>query len=240
MKTSIVNLVIAIMLLFAAGAKASLVTIFDAGEKERYMQLAGSSEWALIGSADFDKAKAPYSGVFTITNLLDQYRGEDQKVGNQQGNYTLDKFNGNGAGYAKALTGTDDYVGMAFSHNSADVASISIPEGLINSFYLNVSTHANINSTEGTFNITLTTTEGIQEFKDIDFGWVGFILDDGVYLTGFEITQNSNPNTGFTFDFVLGDGTATTPEPATLLIFGLGMTGLGLVQARRNKKNKVQ
>ena len=222
---------------FSATAKADIIAnLFTADQKEAYMQLAGASEWALVGSAEFDKAKAPYEGVFTLTNLLDQYRADDQKVGNQEGSYILDTYNGMGAGYANALTGIDDYVGMVFSHNSANTSSVALPGGLIDSFYVNVSTHADVNSTQGTFDITLTTTNGTQVFEDIAFGWAGFILDEGVYLTGFEITQNSNPNTGFTFDFVPGDGTAATPEPASLLIFGVGLAGLGL--ARRRKQTR--
>lgn len=238
MKNLLTAAVLTATLAFSAGAKADIIAnIFDANQKEAYAQLAGASEWALVGSADFDKAKAPYDGVFTVTNLLDRYREDDQKVGNQQGTYTLDTYKGMGAGYTNALTGTDDYVGMVFSHNSANTASVALPGGLIDSFYVNVSTHADVNSTQGTFDITLTTTNGTQVFKDVAFGWAGFILEEGVYLTGFEISQNSNPNTGFTFNFVPGDGTAVTPEPASLLIFVMGLAGLGLASRRRRARD---
>ncbi len=238
MKTSIISLIFAVTFLAAAQLKADyIVNLYDAGQKETYLELAGAPEWGLIGTAEFDKSKAPYYGTFKLTNLADLGKEEGERAADQDGKYSLSVYSGNGAGYSHALTGAGEYGGMVFSHNSANYASVTIPDGLMNSFSLNVETHADLNSTKGTFNITITSTNGTQTFTDIAFGWVGFIFEEGEYLTGFEITQNSNPNTGFSFDFVPGDGNPITPEPASLLIFGLGMTGLGLAhRARRNKK----
>jgi hypothetical protein len=246
MKT-LINTIAIVAILFAVNAKAGNIDIYSAGQQSEYNQLAGGSEWALSGEADWTKEKAGAWHNFTITNMYDQYREADQKVGNAQGTYKMDDFDGNGAGYNQALNGMADYVGMAFSHNSANMAVLSLPTGLINSFALEVATHANENSTQGTFNMTITTAKadgsdaGSMTFKDIAFGWAGFVLEDDYYITGFTITQNSNKNTGFYFNFVPGDGTALapetsaeTPEPATMLLFALGLAVIPA--ARRMRK----
>ena len=229
----IVNTTLVVAFLVTTNIQADMVSMFDATQREAYFLQAGPSEWGLIGSADFDKAKAPYKDFFTLTNVLDQYRDEDKQVGNMQGSYTLDSYSGMGAGYSHALNGLDNSVGMQFSHNSANYGAIAIPDGFISAFYLNVDTHADAASTQGTFNILIKTTNGDQLYKNVAFGWAGFILEEGNYLTGFEITTNGNPNTGFWFDFVPGDGTALTPEPATILMLGLGLVGLSLVRRRK-------
>lgn len=234
MKTIITSITIAVVFLLAANANAGIITVYQAYEKAAYMELAKPSEWALIGSADFQKEKAPYNGTFTLTNTLNKYKPADQQAKDGEGTYKLDIYNGKGAGYSHALTGFND-VGMQFSHNSADVAGFTVPDNYISSFYLEVGTHANINSTEGTFNVTVETTSGSETYKDVAFGWIGFILSEGEYLKGVTITQNSNPNTGFYFDFVPGNGTAATPEPATIAVFGLGLAGLAIARRRFKK-----
>lgn len=241
MRTPLVSLTLATVFFVAAYAKADIVTMYSADQKDAYMALALDTEWGLVGSADFEKAKAPFVGEFTLTNLLDKYRSEGDKIGDLKGTYSLLAYDGNGAGYAHTLTGADDYLGMQFSHNSANQATISLSIGVadmvrISSFFIEVGTHANESSTEGTYDISVKTTNGTQIYQAVPYDWAGFILDEGVYLTGFEITQNANNNTGFYFDFVPGNGVAASPEPATLAIFGLGLAGLGLVRARRQNK----
>ena len=192
---------------------------------------------------------------FKLTNLLNPTRDESEQVGDLQGSYSLGTYSGMGAGYSHALSEyTGEFsssigtAGMIFSHNSANAASIATPDGAINSFYLSVGTHANESSTQGTFNVTITNSTGqTQTINNIAYGWIGFVFDEGSYLTDIKITQNANPNTGFFFDFVPGDGAllngggddvgvASTPEPATMLIVGLGLAGAGWASRRRWKK----
>ena len=257
MTKSIINAAAMVALLVTANVRAELVTKYEGDQKAEYLQLAGASEWALIGSAEFDKAKAPYENMFTLANVFDQYRSEEEKVGDKVGSYSLDTYNGMGAGYTHALTNyVDEFTGfgntpgMVFSHNSANYASISTPDGLIHSFSLEIGTHANESSTQGTVDIFITTSSGnVQRFQNVAYGWVGFTFAEGEYLTDIKISQNANNNTGFYFNFTPGDGTAAgltpsdsadvavaaTPEPATLAIIGLGLAGLGLARARWRK-----
>jgi hypothetical protein len=248
MSKYIVSTVLVAALLVATNANADTVVdlkqdalmFVGAAQKDAYLEQAAETQWALIGAAQFNKEKAPYEDFFEMTSLTDP-------TIKQQGSYKLDVYNGMGAGYAQALSGTDNYGGMSFSHNSANMSAVQTPDGLLNSFFFNVGTHANENSTQGTFNITLTTNQGTKTYNNIEFGWVGFVLADGEYLTGFEIEQNSNPNTGFWFDFVPGKGTdpnaplppvSIVPEPATMLIMGLGIAGAGWIAHRRLRKKK--
>jgi len=236
-KNYITGLVLAVSLLFAANAKADLITMYSAAERAAYMAAAGPSEWGLVGSADFDKEKAPYTGQFTLTNLANRWADENNQVENRTGGYTMNSWDGMGAGYTNTLHGTGVDTGLSFSHNSANQFGVSTPDGLINAFYLNVNTHANEASTKGTYNITFYGEGGerLQTFNNVAFGFAGFIFGEGSTLTRFEITTNGNKNTGYSVDFVTGDGKAVTPEPATLAIIGLGLAGLGLARARQRK-----
>jgi len=237
MKTNyIISLILAVAFLVAVNVRAEIVTSYT--NWDTYKELAGPSEWALIGSAEFDKKKAPYENSFTLTNVFELYYGNGSEVRTLQGTYRMNSWDGMGAGYNHTLHGTPGMdTGMHFSHNSANQFGIAVPDGYINAFYLNVGTHANESSTEGMYDITFYDTGGhaVQTIKSIAFGFTGFIFAEGNSLSRFEITTQGNKNTGYFFDFVLGDGSVAVPEPTTLAVLGLGLAGLGLARARRRK-----
>jgi len=241
MKTKLIaSIVLTAALLVTANVRADLVTIY-AGDKNKddYMSQAGSSEWG-FGNLGLGNAKAGTTDYFDIINLMDPYRTEQglDLVGDLEkaGGFTIGKFNGSGNGYNTNLQQTTD-LGVSFGHNSSNSISVGIPDELISSFFMTVGTHANKNSTQGTFNITFYGADGEKRtFNDVALGFAGFIFDEGYYLTRFEVTINGNPNSGvFVQDFTPGNGKTTTPEPATLAIIGLGLAGLGLAKARRRK-----
>jgi len=239
MKTSYNTLVAALAFSFlvATHVRADIITKYGPDDLDTYMQLAGVSEWALVGATAFDREKSPYNGTFELSNVLNQYRDEGSQVASLGGNYTMDSWNGNGSGYSQALTGTGEDMGLEFSHNSANRFAVAVPGGLINAFYLNVGTHANESSTSGSYNIIFYDANGanIGTFENIAFGFTGFIFDEGYYFTKFEITTVGNPNTGYSANFIPGNGIAASPEPTTLALLGLGLAGAGLASRRRRK-----
>ena len=253
MKTNyFTGLVFAASFLVAESAKADLITYRYANQEE-YFAIAKPSDWIFNGLTQIGNSKAPLIYNAALTNGIDT-----KSVG-----VTFSDFNGGGGSNAQNFALADDNMGMTFLHNSANRIELDFgTSNIIDSFFFNLSTWAG-DSSWNLATVTVIGTEGSKYTTSLSTfnngnGWFGFIFGEDEfgtqeYLKSITLTVD-HVNTGFAgTQFYFGDGginrpeefpiipeinnnTVTNPEPATLLILGLGLAGAGFAARRRISK----
>ena len=226
-----------------------------------YFNMAGASPWALTGDNDYliPWEVAPltynfqntYSNKMTqVTMYMHQRHGQYSSVGNSL-SYDI-VYSPYVEGQTSGITGTDDIWGI-----SVDA------EAPMNSFYLKSDAISHPSAwylPPSASHLTLAVTDSfgnihLQHQLISDDMFFGIILDEG-YLTDIKwyfsdgrddlllsdqygVLRSGYMGLWLSVEFGFGDGTvdsaATTPEPATMLMFGLGLAGLPFVRRLRKK-----
>ncbi|MCL2710629.1 MAG: PEP-CTERM sorting domain-containing protein [Planctomycetaceae bacterium] len=235
-KNCVVGLALAVAFLVAANAQADIVSFTD---KDAYMESVGASEWTFGKFTQRgDDEKAPITWDFTMSN----------QVGEFTGLLTMSAFSGNG-GLMMGPTVDNDGV-LKFHHNSANYFEILFDSDAFfdESFYLEFDPHSSWSSADK-FVLTATyqqygadTATTILADITRDDTFFGLALEGEAYLTSISfLSTTGTPNNGYlvTAGFsgsIVPEPAPIIPEPATLVMFGLGLAGLGVARRRAMKK----
>jgi len=251
-------------LLFVATAKAELLTFTQDMSKYQGGAHTVTSTWGFDsftgkkegnGKGANTPAEGYGSGWFEWTYNLKDADNNTTTALFEGWNYN----GGNGSNDPVVSAGT-----TTAWHNSANTYRISFAEAVIDSFYISFDFWSS-SSAGGFFDLEVWywDLEGeLQKYeeKNVINGnekfFLGFYLEEGAYLQSvmFSSVANGTGNNGY--DFCKGDGLGfrndglpdyeppvkpsggvnSTPEPATLLILGLGTIGVGFITRRRMSK----
>jgi len=224
------------------------ITSYGTNDYEAYFEVAEHSDWVFGSFKQSGKGNDKDTHSFVVAN----------EATGQWVSGTLSVIANGNSGFNYTPAGGEGYVSL--SHNVARVTSMSFNDivgNFVNSFYFTLAAHDNSN--DSYIWVTAKDSNGNTETfsQKASYGmFYGFTVDEG-YFTEFNITVanakgQSKNNGGYVNLFVgLGDSgkdhivppndpdaggsSVVTPEPATLLIFGLGLTGAFLARRRMSK-----
>ena len=252
-------LVFAVSFLVATNVRADLISgdLTFTTDRSIYLEGIHGSDWTFsaIGEHTGGQGKNPW------TQWTYEFSHE---LGNTAaGAIYSERFNGNGAnGEGRGEAGVSDFGTGYMAHNSANNFTMSFNESFVDSFFINLTPWSSYSAADA-FDLTvsywdsnsvLQTVTTQQSFTD-STPFLGFNLDNGAYLASVYFASIGTNNNGYLIGgmgfadngfYELNtdisrpytgnndDSATATPEPATMLVVGLGLAGLGFV--RRIKK----
>jgi len=240
-KNYIVGLVLAVSFLVAVNVRADVVQgsdvvnfFKDQGDYTGYVQI---SDWRFTQVTSTDSGKGYSEWTFEMEHANGTSAAALKATG----------FNGNGQVNSNVNAQVLPDGTAAISHNSANEGIMSFSmdfEGsgpFVDSFYFNLGPFSSW-SAAAEFDITVDYwyDGGIQNvtYDKIlvsDGSFIGFVLDEGAYLKSITFTSTGTGNNGYKIANMGFGPPSHSPEPATLVVLGLGLTGVGLAARRRNK-----
>ena len=256
--TRFTALVFAVLFLVVTNVRADLVVgeLLFTTDRDTYLGGVHGSDWVFsdIGIHSGGQGGNPWT---QWTYVFSSEHGDAAS-----GAIYSNNFNGNGANGAGTGNATVTGIGTGtMYHNSANNFKMTFNESFVDSFFINLTPWSSY-SAANAFDLTISFWDSSGAFQTVttketftdSTPFLGINLDEGAFLASVYFASIGTGNNGYLIagmgfgdsgfyelnpdiDHPFGnDGSAATPEPATMLVVGLGLAGLGLVRTHRKRK----